>query len=92
MHVVARLTKFFTQLISETSGLSLDDTLALAEHAPQLASDEVLATEVPSFVRSSASFVSMRRRSRRCSVTRLRARSRSSFAASRFRFAMNTFT
>jgi len=49
MHVVARLTKFFTQLISETSGLSLDDTLALAEHAPQLASDEVLATEVREF-------------------------------------------
>ena len=36
MHVVPRLTKFFTQLISETSGLSLADTLALAEHAPQL--------------------------------------------------------
>jgi len=49
MHVVARLTKFFTQLISETSRLSLDDTLALAEHAPQLASDEVLATEVREF-------------------------------------------
>ena len=30
MHVVPRLTKFFTQLISETSGLSLADTLALA--------------------------------------------------------------
>jgi adenosine deaminase len=49
MHVAARLTKFFTQLISETSGLSLDDTLALAEQAPQLASDEILATEVREF-------------------------------------------
>jgi adenosine deaminase len=49
MYVVARLTKFFTQLISETSGLSLDDTLALAEHAPQLASDVVLAHEVREF-------------------------------------------
>ncbi|HXA15914.1 MAG TPA: hypothetical protein VN380_02925 [Thermoanaerobaculia bacterium] len=49
MHVVPRLTKFFTQLISETSGLSLDDTLALAEHAPQPASDEILAHEVREF-------------------------------------------
>jgi adenosine deaminase len=32
--VVPRLTRFFTQLISETSGLSLDDTLALAEQSP----------------------------------------------------------
>ncbi len=29
----ARLTRFLTQLISETSGLSLDDTLALAEQS-----------------------------------------------------------
>jgi adenosine deaminase len=49
MHVVPRLTKFFTQLISETSGLSLDDTLALAEHAPQPASDDILAHEVREF-------------------------------------------
>ncbi len=49
MHVVPRLTKFFTQLISETSGLSLDDTLALAEHAPQPASDAILAHEVREF-------------------------------------------
>jgi len=36
MHTAAipRLTRFFTQLISETSGLSLDDTLALAEQSP----------------------------------------------------------
>jgi len=49
MHVVPRLTKFLTQLISETSGLSLDDTLALAEHAPQPASDQILAYEVREF-------------------------------------------
>jgi adenosine deaminase len=49
MHVVPRLTKFFTQLISETSGLSLDDTLALAEHAPRPASDEILAHAVREF-------------------------------------------
>ena len=29
-----RLTRFLTQLISETGGLSLDDTLALAEQSP----------------------------------------------------------
>jgi adenosine deaminase len=39
MLLVPRLTKFFTQLISETSGLSLADTLLLAEHAPQLVTD-----------------------------------------------------
>jgi adenosine deaminase len=49
MHVAPRLTKFFAQLISETSGLSLDDTLALADRAPQLASDEVLGHEVREF-------------------------------------------
>lgn len=49
MHVVPRLTKFFTQTISETSGLSLDDTLALAEHAAQPASDEILAHEIREF-------------------------------------------
>jgi adenosine deaminase len=32
--VVPRLTRFFTQLISETSGLSLQDTLALALQSP----------------------------------------------------------
>src|SRR5258708_26649607 len=49
MEVVPRLTKFFTQLISETSGLSLADTLALAEHAPQLDADVVLAHEILEF-------------------------------------------
>src|SRR5688500_7237279 len=36
MHLpaVAALTRFLTQLISETGGLSLDDTLALAEQSP----------------------------------------------------------
>jgi len=37
--LVPRLTSFFTQLISETSGLSLEDTLVLAENSPQLAPD-----------------------------------------------------
>jgi adenosine deaminase len=32
--LVARLTRSFTQLISETNGLSLDDTLTLAQQAP----------------------------------------------------------
>ena len=34
MDLVHRLTRVFTQLISETSGLSLDDTLILAEQQP----------------------------------------------------------
>src|SRR2546421_12859173 len=38
----ARLTRFFTQLISETSGLSLEDTLVLAQQSPQLERDEEL--------------------------------------------------
>lgn len=49
MHVVPRLTRFFTQLISETSALSLADTLALAEHAPQLASDGEMGLNVREF-------------------------------------------
>jgi hypothetical protein len=49
MHVIGRLTKFLTQLISETSGLSLADTLALAEHAPQIIADGELAHEVSEF-------------------------------------------
>ncbi len=40
---VARLTRFFTQLISETSGLTLEDTIALAEQAPLMARDPDLA-------------------------------------------------
>ena len=34
MQPVARITRLLTQLISETSGLSLDDTLTLAEASP----------------------------------------------------------
>ncbi len=49
MHLVPRLTKFLTQLISETNGLSLADTLALAEHAPQLSTDPELAQEIRGF-------------------------------------------
>jgi adenosine deaminase len=37
--LIPRLTSVLTQLISETSGLSLDDTLVLAEASPQLADD-----------------------------------------------------
>ncbi|HYI09072.1 MAG TPA: hypothetical protein VEK57_08360 [Thermoanaerobaculia bacterium] len=40
LSVVPRLTRFFTQLISETSGLSLEDTLVLAEQSP-LREDEL---------------------------------------------------
>lgn len=44
MDLTTRLTTFFTRLISETSALSLDDTLTLAEHAPELQRDpEALA-------------------------------------------------
>jgi adenosine deaminase len=34
--LVARLQRFLTQLISETSGLALEDTLVLAQQSPQL--------------------------------------------------------
>jgi adenosine deaminase len=44
-----RLTRFLTQLISETSGLSLDDTLALAHGAPQLAEAPDLAAAIRDF-------------------------------------------
>src|SRR5436305_13335772 len=49
MHLVPRLTKFFTQLISETSGLSLADTLSLASHAPQIAADAECAHAIAEF-------------------------------------------
>src|SRR5947207_9386185 len=42
-NILTRLTKFLTQLISETSGLALEDTLALAEAAPHLENDPQLA-------------------------------------------------
>jgi adenosine deaminase len=37
--LVPRITSFLTQLISETSGLSLEDTLVLANNSPLLAPD-----------------------------------------------------
>src|SRR5438270_5840901 len=49
MSLVTRLTKFFTQLISETSGLSLADTLSLAEHAPQISADGEAAHAIRDF-------------------------------------------
>lgn len=47
--MLARLTRFLTHLISETSGLSIDDTLALAEQSPQLDDDPELAALVREF-------------------------------------------
>jgi hypothetical protein len=47
--MVPRLTRFFTQLISETSGLSLDDTLALAQQSPQIEADGELAQAIREF-------------------------------------------
>ncbi|HEU4522986.1 MAG TPA: hypothetical protein VFT12_13340 [Thermoanaerobaculia bacterium] len=41
--VVARLTRLFTQLISETNGLSLEDTLVLADQVPDLDDDPEVA-------------------------------------------------
>lgn len=43
--VVQRLTRFFTQLISETSGLSLDDTLTLADQSPLPSADLAVVRE-----------------------------------------------
>jgi adenosine deaminase len=43
--VIPRLTRFLTQLISETSGLSLDDTLALAEQSPLPAEELALVRD-----------------------------------------------
>ncbi|MGZ8780496.1 MAG: hypothetical protein ACXW31_11265 [Thermoanaerobaculia bacterium] len=45
--LIPRLTAFLTQLISETSGLSLEDTLVLAEGSPQLDAD--LAAQIREF-------------------------------------------
>lgn len=47
--IVARTARFFTQLISETSGLSLEDTLSLGEQAPQLDTDAELAEQIRDF-------------------------------------------
>jgi len=44
-----RLTRFLTQLISETSGLSLDDTLTLGLQSPQLEADPELRGQLAGF-------------------------------------------
>jgi adenosine deaminase len=49
MDAVARLTSFFTALISETNGLSLEDTLVLAEQSPELADEPELAGIIRDF-------------------------------------------
>ena len=47
--VVPRLTRFLTQLISETSGLALEDTLALAQQSPQIEADPDLRQCIDEF-------------------------------------------
>ncbi len=47
--LTGRLTRFFTRLISETNGLSLEDTLDLAEQSPQFEKDPELAQSIRSF-------------------------------------------
>lgn len=47
--LVPRIMRFLTQLISETGGLSLDDTIALAHGSPQLESDPELRTLLTEF-------------------------------------------
>jgi adenosine deaminase len=50
MHdLVPRLTRFFTQLISETSGLSLADTLTLAFGSPRVDADPELGASLRDF-------------------------------------------
>lgn len=49
MDLVARLLRFLTQLISETSGLSLEDTLLLAEGAPEMDDDPELGRAIREF-------------------------------------------
>ncbi|HYM62300.1 MAG TPA: hypothetical protein VEZ11_15565 [Thermoanaerobaculia bacterium] len=44
-----RLTRFLTQLISETSGLALEDTLALAEQSPQVDEDPEIGNLIREF-------------------------------------------
>src|SRR5437016_13524308 len=45
------LTRFLTQLISETSGLSIDDTIVLALQSPQLEQQPELAAQLREFHR-----------------------------------------
>ena len=47
--LVPRLTRFLTQLISETSGLSLEDTLALAQQSTRVETDLELAHALDEF-------------------------------------------
>lgn len=47
--LVALLTRFLTQLISETSGLALEDTLVLARQAPRLDEEPELAQAIDEF-------------------------------------------
>src|SRR6185369_4335066 len=47
--LVPRLQRFLTQLISETSGLALEDTLMLAEQSPQLDDEPDLGACVGEF-------------------------------------------
>ena len=49
MDAVARLTRFFTALISETNGLALEDTLVLAEQSPELDNDREVAGLIRDF-------------------------------------------
>jgi adenosine deaminase len=49
MHVIPRLTRFLTQLISETNGLALEDTLTLAAGAAQLDDDAELRAHLSEF-------------------------------------------
>jgi hypothetical protein len=54
--VYPALTSLFIQLISETSGLSLEDTLTLAEQSPQLEMDGELRAQVVEFHQLLGSF------------------------------------
>jgi hypothetical protein len=47
--LVPRLTKFLTQLISETSGLALEDTLVLAQQSPQIEEERDLSQSFQEF-------------------------------------------
>jgi adenosine deaminase len=49
--IIPRITGFFTRLISETNGLSLDDTLTLAHQAAQFENDPELAQHLRDFHR-----------------------------------------
>ena len=90
--LLPRLTRFLTQLISETSGLSLDDTLVLAQQSPQLDDEPDLGACIGEFHDLLGRFRSPRRRSRRCSSIPSRMPSRPFSAPFRFRFTTSTFT